>query len=1186
MALASLTVDITANLSKFEGDMGRAAQIATRTGEALTRNARSVAAALEKQADQAGRTAGEYIALRAAEAGLGSAYEKTIASILKSENATAALSQETKRFFSGATQAAEDYAARQKALNAQLVESIQKVNAATQERRGTFIAQEQAGQISPDQLKTALTGLNAQRAEAIRQLKEQVAVERAAIATAAAEAGEKEKQTAANNAFVASLEKTANAIGKTRADLLAEEAALRGVGAAAAPFIAKIREADTNMGKFGRQTGITRYELLTLQYTFSDVVASLASGISPMTILLQQGGQVRDVFGSFGGALRAVGQLLTVQRVLIGGVAGGLGVLAYAYLQGEKQSRAFADSLVITGNYAGVTEGQYNKLAKSIADTGRVSESSAREFTQALISTGEIGAAVFERAARVAPEYGRALNKTAQETAADFASMSQDVTRWATEHNRQLHLLSSAQLQQIQRLQETGRTAEAQGIVYEALAARFVKLDQNLSYLDRSLRTVTNLWSKFWNAALNVGRAETPEEKIATLTRELESAQNRLASARRSFVPDVVVRRREQDVAGIQAALENEKARKDLAERAAATTAKLAAIESKATDARAYVEGFDKRAKSVDGLNRALDEARAKFAALAEAGTPVAAEKQALIFAQIRKDFSDPETFETAKKVLDNANREIERALQSQRDAFQFNNQAVQAVYAAGQVSLEDYFARQRHAIEAGADAELTALTRRRAAEQAYLKRVAADPSESEATRGRITDIDAERARVRAKASYDLELATLAEAEATRQLTDRVDEYRASLAQASGDELAAARIRNQIAERTAAQFAGQAGGRITAEELAKQKALNEAAAQFADLQNRIGFSSGDAARAEETFLLRAEQRGLSLIETERGVSSLRAQALEQLRQQRDAAQALADASTDPKLKAFAADLALQYEKAAENVDVALVKLRDAGKSAAESIAGSIGEQIVHFTSLKDLIGSIEQDLLRLGTKLLVTEPLQKFLENQIRGIIDGQGTVGETIRGIFGAGTNPVGAAAEVAQKASLSTATLAQTTATATLTATTTAQNIAATAATEALGALAFAAQTAAAAMGASGTTEVAASFLPEALSPETLAYFFHEGTPSVGSGGRRAAVPASLFRSAPRLHNGLAPDEFPAILQRGEEVVPRNRAGGRAINVTINQSFAGNASRDTIEQAAAKAGRSVQRAIARGTA
>ena len=45
---------------------------------------------------------------------------------------------------------------------------------------------------------------------------------------------------------------------------------------------------------------------------------------------------------------------------------------------------------------------------------------------------------------------------------------------------------------------------------------------------------------------------------------------------------------------------------------------------------------------------------------------------------------------------------------------------------------------------------------------------------------------------------------------------------------------------------------------------------------------------------------------------------------------------------------------------------------------------------------------------------------------------------------------------------------------------------------------------------------------------------------------GGVYGIYDSSLFDNAPRLHNGLMPDEFPAILQRGERVIPKNQTGG----------------------------------------
>ena len=61
---------------------------------------------------------------------------------------------------------------------------------------------------------------------------------------------------------------------------------------------------------------------------------------------------------------------------------------------------------------------------------------------------------------------------------------------------------------------------------------------------------------------------------------------------------------------------------------------------------------------------------------------------------------------------------------------------------------------------------------------------------------------------------------------------------------------------------------------------------------------------------------------------------------------------------------------------------------------------------------------------------------------------------------------------------------------------------------------------------------------------------YDFSQGTAyhsggGVGSGGTHRVVPSSVFFGAPRLHNGLRYDEYAAILQRGEEVVPANQAG-----------------------------------------
>lgn len=67
------------------------------------------------------------------------------------------------------------------------------------------------------------------------------------------------------------------------------------------------------------------------------------------------------------------------------------------------------------------------------------------------------------------------------------------------------------------------------------------------------------------------------------------------------------------------------------------------------------------------------------------------------------------------------------------------------------------------------------------------------------------------------------------------------------------------------------------------------------------------------------------------------------------------------------------------------------------------------------------------------------------------------------------------------------------------------------------------------------------------------------HHGGLVGTTGGMSTLVNPLLFLGAPRLHHGLAPDEFPAILQRGERVVPKSQAGAwdrgaGAININVS--------------------------------
>ena len=78
-----------------------------------------------------------------------------------------------------------------------------------------------------------------------------------------------------------------------------------------------------------------------------------------------------------------------------------------------------------------------------------------------------------------------------------------------------------------------------------------------------------------------------------------------------------------------------------------------------------------------------------------------------------------------------------------------------------------------------------------------------------------------------------------------------------------------------------------------------------------------------------------------------------------------------------------------------------------------------------------------------------------------------------------------------------------------------------------------------------AKAMANMASQQMASSMMSSIQAGFFHSGG-VVGSGGNRTgSFPASLFAFAPRLHNGLMPDEYPAILQKGEAVIPKDKVG-----------------------------------------
>lgn len=282
------------------------------------------------------------------------------------------------------------------------------------------------------------------------------------------------------------------------------------------------RFATKSLGAMANGTKLTRQEVLALNYTLSDMVASLASGASPFTILLQQGGQVRDSFGGFGPLFSKLGGLITPTRLAVGTFAATAATLAAAFYQGQRESLKLQDSLVLTGNQAGITEGRFNQLARTIADVKARPIADVRDALQTVVSTGSFGPGSIEAVTNAVISLQRFSGESAQTIVKDFASMKDGVTKWAAEHNRQYNFLTVEQYRFIRALEAQGRVQTAIAVTAQALDDKFKNQQRSLGLLDRALESTKNAWSGFWDVLKGIGRDTTPEERLAGLRQELE----------------------------------------------------------------------------------------------------------------------------------------------------------------------------------------------------------------------------------------------------------------------------------------------------------------------------------------------------------------------------------------------------------------------------------------------------------------------------------------------------------------------------------------------------------------------------------------------------------------------------------------------------------------------------------------
>lgn len=282
---------------------------------------------------------------------------------------------------------------------------------------------------------------------------------------------------------------------------------------------------------------------------FTDIAVSLQAGQNPLTVLLQQGGQIKDMFGGVGSAIRALGGyvlgLITPVTVLTGALA----ALGVAYLKGEGESIRFQKAVTLTGNSLGATADDLANASASLSNFNR-SQSAVSKTMVEVASTGKFFgqqiALVTEAAMNLERYGGQAVSDTIQ----IFSELAKEPLEASVRLNAEFRHLTTTVYEQIKSLEDQGDTLGAAQVAFTAYSdevnRRTAEVEANLGTLETAWRAVSGAAKEAWDNMLNIGRADTINQQMKELGEKIREIENPSSAASYAHLGPAGSKRRQE----------------------------------------------------------------------------------------------------------------------------------------------------------------------------------------------------------------------------------------------------------------------------------------------------------------------------------------------------------------------------------------------------------------------------------------------------------------------------------------------------------------------------------------------------------------------------------------------------------------------------------------------------------------
>lgn len=583
----------------------------------------------------------------------------------------------------------------------------------------------------------------------------------------------------------------------------------------------------------GVSAGQTAQAMRQLPAQFTDIFTSLQGGMPFFTVLVQQGGQIKDSFGGVEPALKGVSSAVLGMVTPVTVSAAAVGLLVYAWYDAEQQAQAYTKALVLSRNEAAATTLTLVTLAQRTSDALNVTAGAGAEVAQAVGANGRIAAQNMQAVAAAAVAMKEVTGQAIEDTVALYGKLAEDPIKNSQKLNEQVNFMTVALYEQVKALQEQGRNQDAVTVITRAAADETVMaLARVRASQNPVIRGFKDLWAeatKAWSAMqANVGlgpAAAQMQQLVAENQRELAKL-NDLASGNQRGLPlarnpialaamEKSIKERSEKIKVLAADLIKE--RKD-AEVKAAQTASTEFVSEMDAIIGAQASKESKKRQEVERINGEAAAARRKAQAsgLVQEAEEIE-QRRAAAVAAIEKKYREKPTAGTGTASRSAGLQGYKDDLIAEQAQITAGTQMLRAQYSAREITAAEYYSRMRDLQQQSTDAQSRSLQQ----QIEFLQKQGVSGKDAINVNRQIGELEARLAKLRIEGASALEVLKKEEESAAKARENAVKAY-ASALDASNEAL-----HRQLT--TQAQRVGM-GDR----EYEVQQRINEAIADEAD----------------------------------------------------------------------------------------------------------------------------------------------------------------------------------------------------------------------------------------------------------------------------------------------------------------------------------------------------------------